>query len=524
VVTAAAAAPAPEVTPPEPPPAPPPKPPSPYESPEISRLREEAASLLKVQSELYWHNWVAGERLDMAATYSGHERLFSAETVAGIREARKASQGDEAAALAALEAYVAGEVVAQAGEVASDQLTAAETEATLSTEGSPSYAKLNQLLAGEASADQRARLYAAAGPVLDKLVPLAQKRREVVAQAVHQLGYDSLAQYLGGLRGVDAEALAAMAEKTLAATDELYTHTMDRLALDELALPLGKLHVSDLPRLFRSPANDVPYPWPQIMPAAFSLFRGLGLDVEKDARLHVDMRALVTKTSGPLCLPVDPPKDVRVSIKPRAGMEGLRDALFVLAQAEQELHVTRPEWELRALGPTAPSEGFALLFRDLADSIASPRPSDPAAQTQARHAAAQHLYSLRRDAALIQYALLLDGGPIQETPADSYRRVMSRAYGFSLTPDDVRRAPLEDDLFLDSAAQFVGRLLAAQISDHLVATYGDHWWTSEAAGRDIAALWANGHALTVEQVVAWSGSTAVDPTALVRRLAARLGP
>src|SRR5206468_2733387 len=126
-------------------------PPSSYFRPEIVKLRDEARALLKHQSELYWRNWTTGEPVDFGTTYEGHEQLFSSESLAWVRTAREPASGDEAHALEIFETYLAGEIVARTTEGVTDELAAAEAKATLQTDGTPAYTKLDALLAGEAS-------------------------------------------------------------------------------------------------------------------------------------------------------------------------------------------------------------------------------------------------------------------------------------------------------------------------------------------------------------------------------------
>jgi hypothetical protein len=496
---------------------------SPYFQPEVVRLREEASALLRTQTEAYWKNWVSGAPLDVAATYQSHDQLLSPASVSVVRNARRSALGDEARALAAFELYLAGEILARTSAPVADQLAAIEAEGTLSTEAAPPYARLDQLLAGEASADQRARLYAAAAPVIDKLAPVAQQRRVVLEDEARQLGFASLAEYDGGLHDLDLDALNELAARTLVATQDLYARVMDKLALDELALPLSRVRASDVPRLFRSPPNDIPFGWPRVLPAAYGVFQGLGIDPEKQAGLHVDAIPAAVKNARAVCLSIAVPSDVRVSLKPRSGLEALRDALFALAQAEQAVHTTRTEWELRLLGPNSPTEAFAFLFQDLAGPVAGIVNShDAAVLAVAHHQAAERLYLLRHDAGLLQFQIALDTGKLTEPPARAWRKIMSAADGFPLTEPDSRRWIIEDDPYLEASDPFVAWILAAQVQEYLTRSFGEHWWTSPAAGAQLRSLWTQGHRLTVDDVLGWIGAKQLDPTPLVSRLARQL--
>lgn len=533
-----AAAPVPVVEPPRPPPSP-----APYQRPDIVALRDEARSLVRQQSDLYWRNWAFGEPIDIAETYKGHDTLFSAQTFRLIQSARVAAHAEalgrmpgekdaagtlppdvQAKALQAFELYVAGEIIARTTEPAADAIGNVLADASLAVPGAPRFARLDELLAGEASAEQRAKLQAASVPVLTQLLPLMDARTKAIDGAVTSLGYPSAAEFGAQLRGTSLEGLAILAEKTLAATQDLYVKAMDKAALDELGLPLSKLRRGDLPRIFRKQSTDAAFPWTRTLPAAQALFAGLGLDLTKEPGLRLDIGPFEKKSPRAICIPVDVPGDVRVSVKPRPGDEALRETVFAFAEGVGNTRIKRPEWEFQVLGGRAKSEAIATALQDIVSSPvwlnAQSELKDPLKATLARRRAVERLYLLRRNAGLVLFGALRGQGRLNEPAIEAYRRIMSRAYGFALTADDAKRLSLDDDPFLDGADYLFGWILAAQVSKHLTAVDGERWWTSAKAGEELSALWARGTAVTAQDVAAWAGATEIDPAALVETLGA----
>jgi hypothetical protein len=497
-----------------------------YNRPEVVKLRTEAMALLRQQSDLLWRNWTTGEALDVAATYAGHEGLFTAESVKTVREARQASGGSAAQALTDFENYLIGEAVARASAPASDELAAAEEQAVLSTSGAPSYRKLDQLLAGEASADQRARLAAAELPVIAKLEPLIRKRRAAVDDALKELGAPTYGAYAASLRGLSLADLAALAERTLAATDALYARTMDKLALEELALPLTKVRRSDLPRLFRTGLTDNSYPGAREPGAVQAVFAALGMPLDQQPGLRLDSAPEPRKNPHPISIPVVVPTDVRLSFKPRPGAEAYRELFFQAARAEEDVHNAQQEWEFQLLGPNSPSESFAFLFEDLVDTAAWlqawPDVKPDVAASYVRRAAVQRLYLLRRYAGRVEFEALLESGQLTDPPAEGYRRIMSRAFGFKLTADDGRRYLTDQDEFLESADYFLAWILEGHVEAHLAGKFGDRWWMSPEAGASLATVWKNGRRVTLEDVVHWSGSATFDPSLIATSLGRKI--
>ena len=56
--------------------------------PEVQRLSTEAEALLRVQNEAIWNTWTAGQQPRIAATYEGHQALFTLEAIQKIGRLR----------------------------------------------------------------------------------------------------------------------------------------------------------------------------------------------------------------------------------------------------------------------------------------------------------------------------------------------------------------------------------------------------------------------------------------------------
>jgi hypothetical protein len=500
----------------------------PYSRPEVSELRDEAHDVLRQQSELSWKNWVSGDDVDLEASYQGHDALFSTDAIRTIRSAREAASGDAERALLDFELYLAGEVIAKDVAKLSDAVSNIQSRETLTVAGvNYAYRDLDKTLANEPTATQRAKLYAAELPVLAKVNPLLEQRQTRTNALVKKLGFTSYAAMGASLRDVNLEALSKLAEQTLTETESLYTKSMDKLALDEIAIPLAKLHRSDLPRLFRGVSNETEFPGANLVAEAATIFRGLGIDVAKQEGLSIDLAPTARKNPRAVCIPVEVPSDVRVSVKPRGGAEDYRALFHEMGHAEHYVNTKRPEWEFQQLGNNTVTEAYAFLIEGIVDNpawlTAATKLKGDALSAFVRHAATQKLYMLRRYAAKVQFETLWHSGKLTEPPAEAYRKILSRAYGFQLTADDAQRYLVDTDDFFYSADYFRAWFLAAQLDRHLAETYGARWWEAPAAGDFLKGLWAEGNRLTADEVAQKLGAKGVDPAALLRTLNERLG-
>lgn len=496
---------------------------------ELTKLRERARAVLREQALLLWKHWTTGEEIDVAATQRGTGALYSVASVQQVRAARAGLAGDAARALHRLELHLAGELLAR--ETAPQQHAVAEAEAAavLDVGGTRHpWRDLDRLLAGEASAAERAALTLAETPVLARLAPAYEARRARVAEVSSQLGWASPAAFGAELRDSTPAALAALAEETLASTEDLYFRTMERLAVAELGLPLAKLRRGDLPRLLRTPRVDAGFPADGAMPAARAVFESLGLPLESLTGLTLDLDPRPTRSPRPLALPIDPPDDVRFSLKPTGGLEEWRAVLHELAHAQQSARVTRPEWELRQLAPAAGMEAAGFLFESLAGRAdwleRATKLDDRQRARLVQVTAARRLFLLRRTAAQLLFDLGRSDGTFAADPAAAWRRLVSRAWGFELTEADAARHAVEHDPLFAAADYLQAWCLAGQLERHLTRADGARWWESPASGAVLAAAWAEGGAPTVAELARRFGAERLGPAALVELLARRLGP
>ncbi len=508
-------------------PAPPPPPPPPvYQRDDLVKLRAQAADVLEKQAALYWQWWVFGSPLDLAAAYRGHEALFTPASVHVLQAAALQATGADARALDDLTDYVAGEIVATATAPDEDRIDRLENATTVTVAGEQhAWKDLEALIAGEPNAQLRAQLYAAELPLVARITPLvaaADKRRN---QAITALGWKSPAAFAAELRGADLASLDRLAQATLDATKAPYLRAMNALSTEDLALPLAKMHVSDLGRLMRPAPADQAFAAAKVGPLALGVLRSLGIEVVGQKGLTLHTAALPHKNPLPVCFPVRPPDDVRVSLVPTAGPEYLRDLLHELAHAELYLHERQPRWELRVLDGAVAMEATASLVSDLVDDPAFLRASTPltGAPLDAflRRQVARRLLAVRHAAARVQFEVARLQGQLKD-PAATYGRLTSRAYGFQLSPDDAKRWVLDRSPLAEGADELRASLLAAQLESAFVKRFGAQWWSSKEAGKLLVSFWRDGTQPTGEELARRVGAGSITPATLAATMSARL--
>jgi len=495
---------------------------------DVDALRTEARKLLQAQAELSWKSWTAGDPLDLASTYSGHDALFSLDSIAAV-QAKEQAEVDPSAkrALGNLELYLAGEHLAKETASLDDQLAAIEGSATVTVDGAEvPYRNVDSLLANEPDHAKRVALANATSPVVKKLAALLEKRDARVDALIHEAGYPSYLALSARMRDCDLDWLAKQAEDVLAQTDAVYTKALGDAVHKELVLPLADMRRADVPRFFHSSAVQSAFPGPQMVTRFSTFLSGMGVDLVA-MKLTLDSRDVPRKNPRALCVPVSVPGDVRLSFKPRGGVDDYAQLYHEGGHAVHYAAMTTPVWEFQQLGDSAVAQSFAFLFED---RLEDPRYLSELGMTGellhgwVRNAALKKLYLLRRAAAMVLVERARHGAqPLTGAALVAKdRELVGRAAGFPLTDADAERDLVEPDDFFAAADELRAWMLAAQLDGALTKKFGESWWRSPPAGQMLRGLWAHGSELNADQIAQAIGDKSVDATALLAKLQSAL--
>lgn len=484
----------------------------------IAQIRTHAEALLQRQAELFWQAWTTGARVDVAALYAEHERIFTADMLWSLHRVRNAEKNAEAKrALRALENWLAGEILARATAEESARLAMLEDGATFTVDGAAhGWRELEPMLAAEADPARRAAIQEAALPVLQRLGEVIAARRARLEEAAKANGYTSALHAAAALRGSDPQAIHALSASVLDATAPLYDQAFGSMARTQLGLDLAELRRADVPRLFAGPGFIPRFPESGAQAAFESTVRSLGLD---PAAIRVETKSPMGR---PLAFAVAPPTDVRLVLPPAT-----RDWAPLFHEAGAAVHAAhmRPgPFEHTLLGNEASAEAFATLFENLTTDTAWLRAhTGKTAAEASAHAAAsavERLYLARRHAGRLAFQVGWANGAAD--PRALYRVTMERAYRFPLTEADTAWYAVDQDEWLFAADALRAWILAAMLEEHLVGKYGAEWWKSAEAGQELVALWARGNRDTPDEIARKLGASGLDPQALVRQLQGRL--
>jgi hypothetical protein len=517
--------------------------------PVVEELASEAESLLKQQETLVWKSWIDGTPVNIGNTYEGKEELFSATSIRIINRLRHAQISAyqcsvpphgappecpadpwgalEIRALTHLKVHFAGEHLSLALGDESDAVANLEASLTFASGGKEyHYRDLDRLLAAEKDAEKRQALYLGATRAVERLSALVRRRDERAESLVKQLGYPTYESFGEAIRYGNLEQLADLAERILNGTQSAYAKAMEYMAQRELHSPFEKLRRADLPRLLKPPNLQFFFPKDALLSRAQSTLSGLGIDLPAMKNVTVDLQELAYKNPRPLTVSVAIPEDIRLSMKPQGGARDQAALLHELGLAMQLAFMRDPDqlypagrqgrrpalrFELTRLGSGSVSQAYALLFEQLVEDPAwlqeFAQLSGDKLQAHLLTSRAHRLHQLRRRAGKLLYDIAVHRG--QEQDAQSiYHRIMARAYGLSMGPEDDARYVVDRDELYQPADDLRAWLIAQQLQHSLKKRFGGSWWKNRLAGDFLRELWSKGTAPYPEELPKAIGQSA----------------
>ncbi|MBS2025939.1 MAG: hypothetical protein JST92_26370, partial [Deltaproteobacteria bacterium] len=459
-------------------------------APSLERIREEYRALQRIQAITGWYTATQGDPALGALTYLGHERLFTPAALAQVDRglAQPGLAPQEQSALKFLRRALAGEFVGLAVAHFDDEFNDAEGAATVRVpfvDKPIAYRDVGLAIAKEPDADKRAQLYAASGAVIEQTLNPILARKEAAAQAAARTaGFADYVALSEDLRAVNLSELLAAGVGYLKATDALWKAELDRAARAELNTPREKLRLADLSRLWKAPKLAGLFEKDEELKLLFHFLGGIGLDFKTVAgtEVHIDDSLLPAKRPRAFVQPIDPPNDVRLSVKPTGGLDDVWTLFHEAGHAVHFAQVTVQPSENVQLGYGAPTEAFGEFFRHAfsdprwlarfrdfrkAQGHAAPTNAELAA-TLRRTAMIEVLYLRRYAFAKIAYELRLHGRPLSEiAPAVAllphpekvqdgsdaalrslFQQLFSLAVGFELSDAEANRFRVDvDDTF-----------------------------------------------------------------------------
>jgi hypothetical protein len=520
-----------------------------------SELSNETHALLRSEGDLLWTRWTTGAGPMPSSALAEHPRLAQRDSVDVVRGAAQSSTGTDAAALRLLAQQLATQTISHEAGAEIEALERARAQLAFAAPGDPrpqhGERDLDKLLSEEPDGKKRAAIAVAEAKAAAGLAPAALARDAAEEKAIAGISsnWTALVETAHGMSTTD---LAALAEQTLVATQVVAQQAVASASVRNLGVTIDRMRRADLARLVREVPADKEFVAGHAWTSVTQILNAIG--APPPASLRVDQEPSPSKAARPLALLVDPPRDVRLSLRPAGGYVEQRATLHEGARAAGGVLTQVPRWELAQLGDGSAAEGVAQLFESLAGDPAWLRentglrgePLDDLVHTEAT----RRLLTARRAAAAVLFEIQRRQGPqTAEAMAALYRGLFQRATFAVLSDEDAQRWTLQADQWVSAAPQLLGELLAAQLELQLRTPAGGagaatalantsaaaaepakadaagakvpaHWWKQPAP--QLIKIWNGGRSLTALEAARSLELASIDPAALAQIAQERL--
>jgi hypothetical protein len=290
---------------------------------------------------------------------------------------------------------------------------------------------------------------------------------------------------------------------------ELLSRTHDRhgeemeARLHAAGIPRTQATTADWALLRRAHQFDHLFPKEQLLPALRRTLAGLGMDLDSQEYLHVDVEDRPLKSPRAFCAPVRVPQEVWLVTRPHGGHDDYDAALHEAGHALHYTHVN-PDLPLayRHLGDNSVTEAYAFLFGNLEKNPVWLREVMGAAEVEDYLALLRFAstYMLRRYAAKLHFELELHRSAEPGVLGARYSETLGEAVQVRVWPEN----------FLFD--------LEVQLRHALLARFGERWFASPEAGAFLRELWALGQQLPGQELAQRLGYGGLEVEPLLKDL------
>lgn len=450
------------------------------------------------------------DRLEIAAIYERYAELF---TQAAVRDLLDRLNGKEVRYLAE---FAVGGYLDNRVKALSEAITNAELAATVPWDGQDvPYQQVPVLLRNE---PERARRQALGELYYNRMAqdnPLRAERWNTLHDEARRLGFTDYVDLCDRLRALNLRPLAEQMTRFLNETESVYE---PRLAarLAGSGVPRDQAHINDIARLFRADEFDPLFPAGRMLDALRRTLTGMGIDMDAQPNLKLDLEMRPLKSPRAFCSPVRVPHEVYLVIKPQGGQDDYNSLFHEAGHAQHYTHIDHNlPFAFRYLGDTSVTESYAFLLEHLLHNrswlqeILGVSPEDASAFV--RFALFQKLWFLRRYAAKLLYELELHTGPVDGRAA-TYVSWLERA-GRVQVPQERYLSDVDDAFY---AAQYLRAwILEMQWRRHLEHNYGPAWYQHREAGELLISLWRIGQRDNADEMAGHLGAPGLDVAPLI---------
>ncbi len=465
---------------------------------ELDGYRAQADRFIaELDEEYYLHYSGLKHDFELRPIYERHADLIRLETVQGLGRAVSGTDNLELFRFAC-EGYL-GELTRESAEKIADREASLEVQ----HEGGPvGYRMLPPTIANTPDRATRARLETARNELTEEhLNPLHLDAVHATQRAVPDLGAATYFELYRDRFHYDLEGLAAQCRAFLDSTERLYEGAIDRVLRERVGVGLADAERWDIRRLFRGSSWDAAFPADRMVPALRGTLAGLGIDLDAQRNVHLDVEERPTKSPRAFCAPIEVPDKVMLVIQPQGGPDDWYALFHEAGHTEHYAFTSRDlRMEEKRLGDNAVTEGWAMLFDHLIDDRAwlTSMLDFPKPEVFAAEGAVQLLFYVRRYCAKLLYELEFHAAADVTTMRPRYVELLGDALKVEPSPTDYL-ADIDASYYVTCYLR--AWAFSAQMTTFMREQFGRDWFKRREAGSLLVELWELGQQPTADALL-----------------------
>lgn len=482
----------------------------------ILEIRKDGEGFLKALSqELYWNLAGLKEETNLKTIYKAHPIFGDPDVFFSVKDI-SSKDGEEEIGLKLILSLLARSIIENKTAKLRDEILKAEArdEIRLDYKTIPYRSALAEIKI-EAKRARREDIDRKRRETVLKLEPLLLKTLEIAHGVASELGF-SYINLCDEMEKLNLSEIEEKAKLFLKDTEYAYRDLLKWLLMKRMELKLKDAKWHDLSHLFNSFELKSEFSKIDLKALARKCLDEMGINAGEG--INADLSYRKGKTSRPLCIPIDVPQNVMVSVYPVGSVEDYEAFFHSLGIALLYGHRNpEDEFEFRRLTESASEEVFGFLFRNL---LLQPKWLRRYLKLEVGSDFLKFLYlkqlmMVRYYSGKLIYELLLHKDEDFRSKSDFYKQTLKEA-----TLSDHSEADYLDNLdpFFHTASYLRGCIIEAKLKWHLREKFDEEWWREKEAGDFIRKIWSEGGRITSQEISKRAEFEQIDLTPLLQFL------
>jgi hypothetical protein len=489
---------------------------------DLEQIRRDVEACERGINEEYYLN-LSGQKdeLDTASVMDRCPTLGDREAVDLIAARRQIAEPDEERKLKYLHDITVGFYLDNVVKDLTDAKETEETKLTIDVNGEEmAYRMSGVTMVNEDDRPKRHAIHDARLRAIGGLNSILEERMGKLHNTAVDLGYANYTMLYKNIKRINFTSLLNEIKEFSQRTDKLYREKMSEMT-ENLGLKPEEAEKHDISYLLRAKQFDPHFEKGNSLPALKETLKGIGIDLESQKNIIVDIEEREKKTPRAFCAPLEIPSKIMLVTMPQGGYSDY-SSLFHEAGHAEHLGSVNPDepMEFKYLGDNSVTESFAFTF----DYLLTDRNwvneyiKMPNVDEYMHHAFVEKLFFIRRYGAKLEYEMKLhtDGLPGMNTV---YKSVLEASMVFK-HPEEHYILDVDDGFY---CAQYLRAwIFHAQLIDLLKEKFGEKWFLNPKSGKYLSNLWSVGQKYDVVELAQNEGFQGLDVGPLTEEIIANL--